>query len=451
MKFALVNPPWTFDGSIYFGCREPHLPLEFGYARALLERAGHDVLLVDAQLHDLSLVEVAARLEAFDPHVLVATTAPSYLFWRCAPPELRVPHELFDACAHLSCLRVVVGPHASTTPASTLHKLDVDVVVLGECEEVLPQLADDRARWADIPSIAYHDEGLIRVQGAPHATDMSALPALSWSRGDIVRHRHHHHRFDARPPAPGAEMEVSRGCPYHCSFCAKDNFRSDYRKRPIPVILEELDGLRALGVEYVYFIDEIFLPNRELLEAFVSRGVKFGIQTRIDLWSPAQLELLGRAGCVSVEAGVESITVEGRNLLDKGSRLTTEEIAARLICAKQHVPFVQANLLESGSDDPLEVERWRQRLLDVGVWANKPVPMFPYPGSPGYARRWGTPDDVAWERAMEHYLEHYRQFSDIQEAHPRPLAELESWWTPAGADTSSQPGRAGMRRAAGRR
>ncbi len=26
MKIALVNPRWAFDGSIYFGCREPHLP-----------------------------------------------------------------------------------------------------------------------------------------------------------------------------------------------------------------------------------------------------------------------------------------------------------------------------------------------------------------------------------------------------------------------------------------
>ena len=34
MKVALVNPPWTFDGSIYFGCREPHLPLELGCCRA---------------------------------------------------------------------------------------------------------------------------------------------------------------------------------------------------------------------------------------------------------------------------------------------------------------------------------------------------------------------------------------------------------------------------------
>jgi anaerobic magnesium-protoporphyrin IX monomethyl ester cyclase len=443
MNIALVNPRWTFDGSIYFGCREPHLPLEYGYARARLEDDGHQVLLVDAQLHDLPLTEVVARLERFDPDMLVVTTAPSYLFWRCAPPELRVPHELLAACHHLSCLRVIVGPHASTTPAATLRKLGADAVVLGECEDILPRLASERvghrgadrrgvdrsgATWTEIPSIAYEAEGAMRVQGTPHQTDMSALPALRWTSDDIARHGHHHHRFEAAPRGPGGEMEVSRGCPYHCSFCAKDNFRSDYRKRPVPVILEELDGLRAHGVEYVYFIDEIFLPNRELLEALVPRGVKFGIQTRIDLWSPANLELLGRAGCVSIEAGVESITVEGRNLLDKGSKLTTEAIADRLIAAKTHVPFVQANLLESGSDDPVEVERWRQRLLDAGVWANKPVPMFPYPGSPDYTKRWGAPDDVAWERAMEDYLGLYREFSDIQEHHPRPLHELESWW-----------------------
>jgi B12-binding domain/radical SAM domain protein of rhizo-twelve system len=262
---------------------------------------------------------------------------------------------------------------------------------------------------------------------------MAALPALVWDRRDVERHRHHHHRFDAPGQGPGAEMEVSRGCPYHCTFCAKDNFRDDYRKRPLSVILEELDGLRAHGVEYVYFIDEIFLPNRELLEALVPRGIKFGIQTRIDLWNHANLELLGRAGCVSIEAGVESITVEGRNLLDKGSRLTTEQIAERLVHARRHVPFVQANLLESGSDDPAQVEAWRQYLLRFGVWANKPVPMFPYPGSPGYTRQWGAPDDFAWERAMDHYLARFDEFSDIQDARPRPLGELEQWLPPAPA------------------
>lgn len=425
MRFALVNPNWTFDGSIYFGCREPHLPLEFGYARALLEAEGHDVLLVDAQLHDLRLDEVRARVAAFAPARIVLTTAPSYLFWRCAPPELRVPQEALRALEGIPGMRILVGPHASSTPAAALRKTAADAAVLGECEDILPRLAADPSRWSDIDSVATRTGDTVRVQGTVHQVDMASLPALRWTPEDVRRHRHHHHRFDRTPQRPGAEMEVSRGCPYHCSFCAKENFRSDYRKRPLPVILDEVDGLLEYGVEYIYFIDEIFLPNKELLEALISRDVAFGVQTRIDLWTPPMLELLGRAGCVSVEAGVESITVEGRNLLDKGSRLTTEQLADRLIEAKRHIPFVQANLLESGADDPRDVEAWRAHLQAHGVWANKPVPMFPYPGSPGYSKLWGPPDDRAWERAMEHYLGRFDEFSDIQDARPLPLSQLE--------------------------
>lgn len=58
MKAALVNPAWSFDGSIYFGCREPHLPLEYGYAKALLERDGHDARIIDVQLGGLSMDEL---------------------------------------------------------------------------------------------------------------------------------------------------------------------------------------------------------------------------------------------------------------------------------------------------------------------------------------------------------------------------------------------------------
>lgn len=425
MRFALVNPNWRFDGSIYFGCREPHLPLEFGYARALLEAAGHDVLLVDAQLHDLADDELARRVREFGPDRLVVTTAPSYLFWRCPPPELRVPQHAMRVLAEAAPVSIVVGPHASTTPGTTLEKLGADVAVLGECEETLPRLAAERNDWTAVPDIAWRDGDATRVQGTPHAVDVSALPPLRWSREDVARHRHHHHRFDRAARAPGGEVEASRGCPYHCTFCAKDNFRDDYRRRPVTTVLAEVDGLVEAGAEYVYFIDEIFLPNPELLDGLTARAIEFGVQTRIDLWSQPLLERLGRAGCVSIEAGVESITVAGRNLLDKGTRLSTEAITERLMAARQFVPFVQANLLESGADDPAEVTRWRARLKEAGVWANEPVPMFPYPGSPEYARRWGPADDRAWERAMEDYLGRFRRFSDVQDAEPRPLSELE--------------------------
>jgi hypothetical protein len=53
------------------------------------------------------------------------------------------------------------------------------------------------------------------------------------------------------------------------------------------------------------------------------------------------------------------------------------------------------------------------------------VPLYPYPGSPDYTKRWGAPDDRAWERAHDYYLGLYSNFSDIQEQHPKPLPELE--------------------------
>lgn len=221
-------------------------------------------------------------------------------------------------------------------------------------------------------------------------------------------------------------METSRGCPYHCSFCAKENFRNHYRRRPLATIFDELDGLIAAGVGYVYFIDEIFLPWRELLEGIARRPVEFGVQTRIDLWRDDMLDLLGAAGCVSVEAGVESLTAEGRDWLDKDCRLSTDDLTRRLVHAKRSVPFVQANLIATDGDDPAAVERWRSALRAEGVWANEPVPLFPYPGSPDYRRLWGLPDDFAWERAVDYYLDRYVEFSDIQEARPRRLRELEA-------------------------
>ncbi len=418
MRFALVNPNWSFEGSIYFGCREPHLPLEFGYAKGLLQRAGHRVLLLDAQMADLSEQHCADILHRFRPDFTVVTTAPSYLFWRCAPPELTVPKKLINAIRRDANNIVGVGPHASTTPAATLEKLQVDAVIVGECEEVLPHLTAD---WDASPSIFYR-------RGLPvhrHAADMNALPALEWPNAMIAAHDHHHHRFDRPFDGPGAEMEASRGCPYHCTFCAKENFRDTYRRRPLSTILAELDALIAQQVKYVYFIDEIFLPRKDLLQALAARHIQIGIQTRIDLWTPEMLDLLADAGCVSIEAGVESLTEEGRASLDKKCRMNTDELSDRLIYAKRRIPFVQGNLIKTTSDDPQQVADWRDRMRAAGVWANDPVPLFPYPGSPDYTRLWGPPDDYAWERAHEYYLGNYSHLSEIQEDRPLPLVQLE--------------------------
>ena len=253
MRVALVNPPWSFENSIYFGCRAPHLPLELGYSKALLEAAGHEALLLDAHLCGTPMDALAEAVADFRPDMTVVSTAPTYLFWRCAQPELRVPRGFLEALGDRGGRTVAVGPHGSATPRAALNKLGADVVVRGECEEVVARLANGGDLRA-VPSIAYRDSGEVRVTGGPAAAKFASLPALRWPDGWIARHRHHHHRFDAEPDGPGAEVEASRGCPYTCTFCAKMDFRDAYRRRELPIVLDEIDGLVAQGATYLYFV-----------------------------------------------------------------------------------------------------------------------------------------------------------------------------------------------------
>jgi len=121
MRYAFVNPNWTFAGSTYFGCAEPHYPLELLFAYDQVRQSGGQALLIDAQIQNLSPIDVAPKVRNFNPDFLVIPTAPSYLFWRCPPPELRVPQEWFRALRGYGT-HVAIGPHPSATPATTLRK-----------------------------------------------------------------------------------------------------------------------------------------------------------------------------------------------------------------------------------------------------------------------------------------------------------------------------------------
>ena len=150
MRVSLVNPNWSFEQSVFFGCREPHLPLEFGYSQALLAQEGHDVLLLDAHLLDLNPSAIQAQLKAFAPELIVLTTAPGYLSWTRPPLDLTVPSELIGALRGLGAAGIV-GPHASTTPAATLARLEGDLAILGEPEQVLLKIAAAPPRhWLNV-------------------------------------------------------------------------------------------------------------------------------------------------------------------------------------------------------------------------------------------------------------------------------------------------------------
>ncbi len=427
MKYALVNPDWTFDGSTYFGCREPHCALELLSAQSILRQQGHEVLLIDAQLEALTPEQVRARLNSFVEDFLVLPTAPSYLFWRCPPPELRVPRE-WIAALNRGSKTVVIGPHPSATPGATLQKTGADIALRGEPDETLGLLASEP--WETIPGCCWRGEDEIHISPTFAATDMKRIGVLDFSAYPVERHTHKHHVF-TETVGLGAELEFARGCPWSCTFCNKTLFRNKFRERDVDDVLAEIHALIARGVTYIYFIDEIFGVGknvRRLLEQIALLPVSIGFQTRIDLWDEESLDLLGRAHCISFECGIESITEVGRDELNKNCRLSTARITELLKYARKNIPWVQANLIETLHDDPADVAAWQTSLKQAGVWVSEPVPMFPFPGSPLYLETFGSvPDDQAWERAHRHYLGlfHDRGYSDIQEQNPAPLESLE--------------------------
>jgi anaerobic magnesium-protoporphyrin IX monomethyl ester cyclase len=360
VKFALVNPAWDFHGSIYFGCPDTHYPLELLFASAKIREAGHEPLLIDAQLDQLSLNEVRQRVATFAPDFLVIPTAPSYLFWRCPPPELRVPKQWFSALDG-KAVKVAIGPHSSATPKSTLSKLGCDVAFCGEPDELMPKLAS--TPWSQIEGCCWNSADGEHLASSSAVTNMSSLGPLDFSNYNVEARSHRHHVFHGS--GRGAELEFARGCPWACSFCNKTLFRNKYRERNVDAVLQEIDQLIARGVDYVYFIDEIFGVGRNvrhLLQGLVERPITIGLQTRIDLWNEESLDLLGRAHCISMECGVESITEEGRDELNKGCSLTTERLSELLIYARQRIPWVQANLILTEHDRREDIRSWQDQL-----------------------------------------------------------------------------------------
>lgn len=430
MRYAFVNPNWSFEGSTYFGCRDPHYPLELLFAAQKVQQAGHQPLVVDAQTDNLTRQEVRRRVVGFHPDFLVIPSAPSYLFWRCPPPELRVPMDYFRGI-QTSAVKVCIGPHASATPGAVLQKTGADIAIKGEPEQAILELASKP--WEQIDGVCYRrGDGSLHASPTLAVVDMKTLTALDFCNYNVEAHTHRHHVFFGE--GRGAELEFARGCPWNCHFCNKQLFRNKFRERPVEALLSEIDTVIARGVNYVYFIDEIFGVGknvRVLLEEISRRNVSIGFQTRIDLWDEESLDLLGRAHCISMECGIESITEAGREELNKNCRMSTDRITELLIYGKEQakIPWVQANLILTDKDDKHEIQRWQSKLKAHGVWVSEPVPMYPFPGSPLYTQIFGNaPDDQAWERSHQYYMNlfHDGDWSDIQEQRPMTIAELES-------------------------
>ena len=166
------------------------------------------------------------------------------------------------------------------------------------------------------------------MQGATHASDMSRFPRCDWPDAYVRTAR------SSSPPIRSAAAGTRRGSgnlarmPLSLHVLREGQLP---RQVPPPACTGGLGRSGRPASRKASSTStsstKSFSRTRNCWKAWRSARIKIGVQTRIDLWSEAMIDLLGRAGCVSIEAGVEIITEEGRAELDKKCKMSTEELA----------------------------------------------------------------------------------------------------------------------------
>ncbi|MCJ7443253.1 MAG: radical SAM protein [Methanotrichaceae archaeon] len=314
MKILFLNPNWnSISPRIFPGCKRPHHPLELLYPATILSK-NHEILVIDAFLERLNNKDLQLRLRSFEPEVVVMSTAPSYLFWRCCPLDISLPKKVSHIVRSSSkAISIIIGPHPTVSPKWVLKECQCDDLVRGEAELSVAEFIN-----SGLGNL--HVRGLCSGEldnGVAFVEDLNLLPKINFDFLPLGPYHSHSFRF-----REGASVEFSRGCTFQCSFCFKQWFRNKYRMRPIDKVIEEIEELKNLGYRYIYFIDELFNRDskslRKLLEELKKVGIAWGCQCRPDIMTPDLLLLMKNAGCYTIEYGLESLSQKISQSMKKG-------------------------------------------------------------------------------------------------------------------------------------
>jgi len=212
---------------------------------------------------------------------------------------------------------VMGGPHATLFPEQILCRGVVDVVVLGQGEATIVELAaclDRGGDLRDVAGIVFRRETAFQTtKPRPHDDNLDALAFPEYGSFDLAQYK--------SPEIPeqyrnltGTHVISSRGCPYACHFCSVHHFcggRWDCRS-PGNVV-DELERLvQEQGVRHVYFSDDLFTlsPQRTIgiCREILERGLDlvWMAETRVDCVSEDVLRWMRQAGCYRIYYGVES-------------------------------------------------------------------------------------------------------------------------------------------------
>jgi anaerobic magnesium-protoporphyrin IX monomethyl ester cyclase len=329
---------------------QPYAPLGSLYAAADLRRRGHDVSLFDAMLAT-SENDWAVALDHHRPEVAVIFEDNfNYLSKMCLSRMRDAAFRMIGMARQRGCTVVVAGSDP-TDHADRYLGRGAHFVLRGEGEETLGELLDLLAGRRDgslaaIRGLSYLADGdVMNTPARPDFRDLDALPFPAWDLVDVPRYRA---IWQSRHGYYSMNVATSRGCPFHCNWCAKPIWGQRYNVRSPEGVVSELAWLRqTYQPDHVWFVDDIFGLKPGWVQRFADlvecEGVRIPFKSlqRVDLLLKGDtVAAMRRAGARTVWVGAESGSQKILDAMDKGTRVEDiREASRRLHAAGIEVAF----------------------------------------------------------------------------------------------------------------
>lgn len=219
---------------------------------------------------------------------------------------------------------VVGGPEVAFDAERIFTELPViDYIIQGEGELVFTALLNSMGNNGSVPQhIAYVKNGKVELNGG--ITVVEDLSILPFPYPDLVKINNEHKIV---------YYECTRGCPFNCAYCLSGISRQ-VRKRPLELVLRDLDRFIAAGVSLVKFVDrtynldeKYFLPMLQHL-AVTDTDATFHLEIKADILTDKVLDFLATVpkGRFQMEIGIQSThqeTLKAINRQDNWTRLAS--------------------------------------------------------------------------------------------------------------------------------
>lgn len=336
-KIALVNTPLLQKA----GHHPLFPPLGLAYMAAVLEQNNFEVKIVDCPVSEMDHEKLGKELDSFHPTIVgIGAMTP------IIESALKSAHVAKEVCPDAKV--VMGGPHTTFADKQILaEEKDVDIIVRGEGEETLLELANlspELQKIGDIKGITFRkDNQIIQSPSRTFIQDLDALPLPAYKYIPMKRYR-----ITGMKLLP---IISSRGCPFQCSFCvASQMFGARYRARSPKNVLDEMEWLKSeYDAEGIAFQDDTLTFDKsralEICDGMIERKLKlpWGCSSRADVVTKEVLAKMAKAGCDEICFGVESGSQKIRDSLKK--RVTTEQCTNAVKWAKEAGIFVTVSVI----------------------------------------------------------------------------------------------------------